>query len=227
MFVFLDESGSFNKDNDKYFIVGSYTVGDSQRIANAFRRWQRTKFPRKLKVQSEVKFNDSHLDDNLRLRTINFLAKQDVRIFYTYFKVINIPSEYRGKERTIKTGLLYTEIVGETLELYFPSTDQDFRVFRDQRILKGVTLSDFNQHLKTRLLPELSAKTIVQIQAVDSSSSALIQVADWICGALGRFYEKKLYGMEFYKALKNNIVGEKELFPDYWDKKWETGKEKK
>lgn len=219
MYIFLDESGNFGNTNGKYFIVGSYTVGDPKRIANAFRRWQRSKFPKKLKVQSEVKFNDSHIDDGLRLRTIHFLAKQDVRVFYTYFKVENIPLEYREKG-IIKTGLLYTEIVGETLELYLPSTDQDFRIFRDQRILKSVTLPDFNEHLTARLLPELPAKTILQIQAVDSTGSAQVQVADWICGALGRFYEKKAFGEEFYNALKNNIVGEKELFPDYWTKKW-------
>ncbi|OGE20384.1 hypothetical protein A3A14_03840 [Candidatus Daviesbacteria bacterium RIFCSPLOWO2_01_FULL_43_38] len=221
MFIYLDESGNLTKSNGKYFLVASFTVGDPKRIAKAFRKWQKSKFPRKLKSQPEVKFNDSHLTDDLRISTLKFLAKQDVRIFYTYLNVTNIPKEYRGKEGSIKTGHLYTQIVGDTLNLYLPITETEFRVFRDQRILKGVILKDFNEHLMTQLLPQLPAKTIIQIQAMDSTTSAQIQVADWICGALARYHEKKPQGKEFYNILKNNIIKEEELFSDYWTKKWE------
>lgn len=220
MHIYLDESGNLTRTDGKYFIVASYTVGDSRRIAKAFRKWQRSKFPRKVRVQPEVKFNDPHLDDKLKTNTLKFFAKQDIRIFYTYLKVRNIPEKYRSKEGRIKTGLLYTEIVGETLELYLPISELEFRVFRDQRILKGVVLSEFNDHLTARLLPKLSVKTLIQIQAMDSTTSAQIQVADWVCGALARYHEEKQSGEEFYNILKNNIVKEKELFSDYWTKKW-------
>lgn len=221
MFIYLDESGNLTKSNENYFIVASFTVGDPKRIAKAFRKWQKSKFPKQLKSQPEVKFNDSHLTDDLRIKTIKFLAKQDVRILYSYLKVTNIPKEYRGREGSIKTGHLYTQIVGDTLELYLPITETEFRIFRDQRILKGVVLKDFNEHLSIQLLPHLPAKVILQIQAMDSTSSPQIQVADWICGALARHLEKKPHGEEFYNLLKNNIIKEKELFSDYWTKKWE------
>lgn len=220
MFIFIDESGDLSPTDGKFFVVGSYTVGDPRRIANAFRKWQRTKFPRKIRVQPEVKFNDSHIDDELRLRTLKFLAKQDIRIFYTFTNTRNIPREYRGKRGSIKTGLLYTEIVGNTLELYLPITEKEFRVFRDQRILKGVVIKEFNEQLRAQLLPQLPAKAIIQIQATDSTSSPQIQVADWICGALARYHERKSLGKEFHDILKNNIVKSKELFSDYWTKKW-------
>lgn len=222
MFVYLDESGNLTKDNGEYFVVGSYTVGDPKRIGNAFRKWQRSKFPKKQKVQSEVKFNDPHIDDKLRLKTLSFFAKQDIRIFYCYLNISNTPEEYRGKHKgSIKTGLLYTEVVGETLESYLPTDEGSFRVFRDQRILKGVNLSQFNEQLRVRLLPKLPAKSVLQIQAMDSTTSPHIQVADWICGALARYYEQKPYGEKFYAVLKNNIVVEKELFSGYWTKKWD------
>lgn len=221
MYIYLDESGSLTKSSEKYFVVCSYTVGEPRRVAKAFRRWQKTKFPKKIKGQSEVKFNDPHIDDKLRVKTIKFLAKQDVRIFYTYLKKKNIPEEYHREGKVHETGLLYTEIVGDTLELYLPLTEIELRVFRDQRILRGVVLSDFNEHLMARLLPQLPAKTILQIQAMDSTASPQIQAADWICGALARYHEKKPLGDEFYKILKKNIVEEKELFSDYWTKRWE------
>ncbi|MGI8419415.1 MAG: hypothetical protein ACR2LN_02105 [Candidatus Levyibacteriota bacterium] len=92
MFIYLDETGDFFKGKEKYFIIATFTVGDPQRIANAFRRWQRNKFPKKIKTQSEVKFNDAHLTDDLRIKTIAFIAKQDVRIFYTFLNKRNIGS---------------------------------------------------------------------------------------------------------------------------------------
>jgi len=114
MFIYLDESGNLTKSNGKYFIVTSYTIGDPRRIAKAFRKWQKNKFPRKLKYQSEVKFNDSHLTDDLREKTLKFLAKQDVRIFYTYLKIffILILSETRLNciYRLLKLNSGYLEI---------------------------------------------------------------------------------------------------------------------
>lgn len=224
MHVYLDESGTFTERDSKYFTVGSFTVGNPQRIINAFRRWQRTKFPRKIKVQSEVKFNDSHIKDELRLKTLKFLAKQDIRIFCTFLNKKNIPIEFRKKGKVYETGLLYTEIVVSTLELYLPITETEFRVIRDQRSLKGVSPAVFNKTIKTSLLPKLPAKTNLQVQAIDSTSNPLVQVADWVCGALARYHEGKPRGQEFYNVLKGNIIQQKELFSDYWTKIWEKEK---
>lgn len=220
MHIYLDESGNLTTNNGRYFIVASFTVGNPKRIVSAFRKLQRTKFPKRLKYQSEVKFNNSKVDNKLRLRTINYLARQDIRIFYSFLSVKNIPEQYREKKGTFKTGLLYTHIIASTLELYLPTAEKEIRIFRDERPLKGVTLAEFNEHLKTSLLPKLPANTNLQIQAINSASGPGVQVADWICGALARYHEKKTLGEEFYRALKNNIVASEELFERYWEEKW-------
>jgi hypothetical protein len=220
MYVYLDESGNLSKGNGECFIVGSYTVGDPSRIARSFRKWQKRKFPRKLKYQSEIKFNDPHIDDKLRLKTVRFLAKQDIRIFYTFLQEPNIPENYRKGGKVYETGLLYTEIIGSTLELYLPISEREFRVFRDRRRLKGVSKNQFDRVLTTRLLPQLPAKTILQIEDFDSASSAEIQVADWVCGSLARYHENKPLGKRLHQILKNNIVRKKELFENYWEERW-------
>lgn len=222
MFVYLDESGSFGKDKGRFFIVGSYTIGDPVRIAKAYRRWQKRKFPRRLKGQSEVKFINSSLDDELRLKTIRYLADQDIRIFYTYLNKSNIPEKYRAGQKVDSSmaGLLYTQIVGDTLALYLPISSLEFRVLRDVRPLKGVSRSEFNRLVELRILPQLSASAVFQLEAVDSTAHPQIQVADWICGALARYHEGKKNGEKFYQLLKNNIVGEKELFAKYWKERW-------
>lgn len=220
MFIYLDESGTLTESDGKYFIVGTYTVGDPRKIAKAFRKWQKARFPKKLRVKPEVKFNDD-LTDELRLKTLQYFAKQDIRIFYTFLKKKNIPKEYHKKGKVHETGLLYTHIVRSTLDLYMPVTQNEFIVIRDQRTLKGVTVEQFNDTLKASLLPKLPAKVVLQTQAVDSTTNPLIQVADWVCGALARYYEGKPMGEEFHAVLKDNIVQEKELFSEKWTRLWE------
>lgn len=77
MHIYLDESGNLSKRNGKYFIAGSYTINDPKRILNAFRRWQKSKFPRVVRSQPEVKFNNASLNDEIRLKTLEHLVKQD------------------------------------------------------------------------------------------------------------------------------------------------------
>lgn len=202
MFIYLNESGNLTKSNGKYFIVASYSINDPKRVSNGFRRFQKNKFPKKLRSQTEIKFNDSHIDDDLRLRTLKHFVAQDIRIFYTFLNKKNVPEEYHKKGKIHKTGQLYSEIVVATLDLYLPITEKSFIITRDQRVLKGVTISQFNEALKTSLLPKLPAKTFFLIHTVDSAGSPQVQITDWICGALARYHEQKPMGNEFLQCAK-------------------------
>lgn len=217
-YIYIDESGNLTKANGHHFVVASFSVGDPKRVTKAFRKWQHDKFPRKLSSQSEIKFNNASVDDRLRRRTLQYLADQDIRIFYTHLSTMNIPEEYLHKDKVHKSGLLYLEILGATLELYLPLTVPEFRVFRDQRTTKGMTAAEFNEALKTRLLPKLPANTLLQVEALDSSTSVPVQVADWVCGALARYHEGKEHGQDYYDILKPNIVEQRELFSRLKDK---------
>lgn len=224
-YIFLDESGQFTKHNhEKYFVIGSFTVGDPNRTDKRFKGWQRSRFPKRMRYQPEIKFSDVDITDNLRLSTLQYIADLDVRIRFAFLKKQNIPDEY-NHDGKIKSGHLYTQIIGEALETYLPITEPEFRVFCDQRHLKGVTRAQFKELLKTRLLPLLPAKSLVQIEMKDSTQCANIQIADWITGALAYYLEEKSNGQKFYEILKNNIIGEgKELFKDYWTEKFTNKK---
>ncbi len=223
MYIFLDEAGDFKKDKEPYFIVGGFITNNPRRTTKAFRKWQHTKFPKKIRRKSEVKFTDSGLNEKFRLKTLNYLVKQDLRIFYVYLDKNNIPLEYRTK-KGIETGLLYTQIVSEALELVLPTVEKEFRVFLDKRPLKGISSGQFKGLLKVKLLPHLPKGTLLQIETVDSATHPNIQIADWICGALFRFYNKRTNNEEYFKALKNSIIGEKELFPKYWEEVFKNKK---
>lgn len=215
-YIFLDESGQFNKKtNERYFLIASFTVGEPKRTHKKFKSWCALKFPKAMRKQSEIKFSDSGIDKNLKLRTLRQIAKMDVRIFYTYLDCQNIPLEFRGK-KSLKSGLLYTQLVGETLDLYLPLQESLLHIFCDQRRLKGVGKQEFIDNLTARLLPNLVKGAQVRIQTVDSKQYPNIQIVDWLAGAIAAYLNKKESGDEFYGILKNNIVAEKELFKDYW-----------
>jgi len=213
MHIFLDESGQFNKHNhEEYFVIGSFTVGDPRRTEKDFRGFYVKHFPKKMRYQSEIKWSATGISEDLRLKTLKFISKLDVRIRYVYLLRNNIPAEYRAKNK-FKEGLLYTNVVGELLDMYLPMVDQDFRVFCDQRKLSGIKKKDFRENIKARISPNLSKASIVQIETVDSTTNINIQIADWISGALAKYLEKGKLGNEYYAILKANVIGEgKELF---------------
>jgi len=222
-YIFLDESGQFAKrTNEKYFVVGSFTVGNPRRTKKQFRSWQRSRFPRRLRYQPEIKFSEIKITDKLRLKTLKFISNLDVRIHYSYLLKRNIPDDYRKKDK-LESGLLYTNIIGETLEMYLPVTDKEFRVFCDRRHLKGIKRSEFKKILINRLLPQLPQGAVIQIEMIDSAQNTNIQIADWVAGALAWFLENKRLSNECYQILKNNLLGEgKELFKDYWENKYKN-----
>lgn len=221
-FIFLDESGEFKKrDNNEYFVVGAFTIGEPRRTARQFRSWQHSQLPKKMRLQSEIKFTDIKMEDSLRLKTLRFFASLDIRIRYSYLLRDNIPSEYRDKAK-IKSGLLYTNIISKTLEMFLPISDLEFRVFCDNRHLKGITKAKSKEIIITSLLPKLAKNTVVQFETVDSTTNENIQIADWIAGSLARFHNKKSLGNELFDILKNNILSSEEMFKNYWFNKQKT-----
>ncbi len=135
-----------------------------------------------------------------------------MRIRFGFLLRSNIPSTYRRKGK-IESGLLYTSIIGEILEQYLPISDKEIHIFCDQRSLKGMTKGDFENAIRARLLPLCAPDVQVQVEMIDSTSNANMQIADWISGAIARYLEKAYLGEECYKILKNSLLGQgKEFF---------------
>ncbi|NQU82705.1 MAG: DUF3800 domain-containing protein [Parcubacteria group bacterium] len=215
MFIFLDEAGNFSGKGSSCFVIGGFITSDQKRTAKAFRKWQHRKFPKKIRRKNEVKFSDTGLNESLRLKTLSYFIKQDVRIFYSFLETKNIPLDYRNK-RGLESGLLYAEAVVKTLRLLLPTDDLEFRVFRDARQLKKVPKSKFNKIVKAGLTPHLPAKVRFEIRSVDSASDTNIQIADWICGALYRYHCNTKNSEKYFLKLKNSIIAQDEMFKDHW-----------
>lgn len=205
--IFVDESGTFKESQDeRYFIIASFTVGDPKRTAKQFEAWRKTKFPRKIRNLSEVKYSDNGISDDLRIRTIQHISSLDVRIRYAYLKCKNIPATYR-KNGATQSGILYTELLGKALEQYFPIMEESFFVICDQRRLKGVSHSQFKKMLETKILTNSPSGTNVRVTRVDSMSDRNIQIVDWIAGAIAAYLNEKPLGEKLMDILKNNVIG--------------------
>jgi hypothetical protein len=212
--IFIDESGQFtSRDGEEYFVIGSFTVGNPRRTEKAFRSWHKSKFPKRMRGQSEIKFSEVNIDKDLRLRTVKYISQQDVRINYVYLRKENIPIEYWKRDK-LESGLLYVNIIAETLEMYLPTSDDEFRVFCDKRHLKGITPGEFKKILTNRLLPQLPTGSIIQIEMIDSTTNANIQIADWISGSIAYYLHKRPLGQQYFELLGNNLLEKegKELF---------------
>lgn len=216
MYIFLDESGNFKGDKG-CFIAGGFITNNPKWTAKAFRKWQSLKFPKKVSHQTEVKFSASGLADKLKIKTLLYFTKQDIRIFYTFLNTRNIPAEFQ-KAKSLESGHLYAEVIAETLRLLFPTSDLEFRIFLDERRLKNLTRVKFKETLRLNLLPKLPANAVLQIEMLDSTTNPNIQIADWICSALYRYHTKGKNGQVFFDTLRNNILFLEELFKDYWEK---------
>jgi len=209
MYIFLDESGDFTKHNhEEYFVIGSFTVGDQRKTDKEFAKWCKSRFPKRMRGQSEIKWSATGITDELRLRTLKYISKIDVRIRYGFLLRSNIPSTYRNKKNKINTGILYTNVVAEVLERYLPTDEKEIHIFCDRKSLKGMTKQEFESAIISRLLPYCSPDTLIQVEMIDSASNRNIQIADWISGAIARYYEKGRNGDDYFKVLKNNFLGE-------------------
>jgi Protein of unknown function (DUF3800) len=211
--IFVDESGTFKACKDeRYFVIASFTVGDPKRTAKRFEAWRKRKFPKKMRGLAEVKYSSNGISDDLRIRTIAYISTLDVRIRYAYLKCENVPMEYM-KKGIIQSGLLYSQVLGEALEQYFPITEKSFFVICDQRRLKGVSNAQFKQTLTARILAEAPRGTTVRVDRVDSTADRNIQIVDWIVGAIAAYLNKKSLGEKCMEILKDNVIGSgKELF---------------
>ena len=210
--IFIDESGQFSKNKgEKYFVIASFKTIDYRKTEKKLKNWYRNKFPKKMRWQTEIKFSDTNIDSNLKKKTIKFISGLNIEIYYCYFLRKNIPITYWCKDK-LQSGMLYTNIVGEVLEMHLPTDDLEFRVFCDQRHLKGVKHPQFKSILKTRLTPKLSQKSIIQVEMIDSVNNLNIQLVDWIVGSIAAYLENKKDGDIYYEMLKKSIIKEIELF---------------
>lgn len=203
-YVFIDESGQFGKyKSEKYFVVASFSTNNPVETAKKFRAWIRTKFPKKMRTQSEIKWSDSKISNRLRIDTLKYLARLNIEIRFTYLLKEDIPYLYYGK-RGLESGNLFFDIIKKFLIHHSFSGQLNF-IF-DQRPLKGMSAKQFEQNLESYLHNSSGRNLKVTVRMVDSTSTSNLQIVDWIAGAIAWYMEKHSLGRICFDILKPFII---------------------
>ncbi len=205
MLIFMDESGDtgfkFSKTSSKFFVL-VIVIFDSLSVAEEANEAVK-KVRKELKLPENFEFKFSTGTSN-KVRTV-FLQKL---------------SKYNFRYRTVvidKTILAKREPLHPKDNLYMLVADQLFlraepRVKNASVFIDRITKSfvdDFNVYLKRRLNTHLE-KIIGRIKHQDSRSNNLLQLADMVCGAIYRKYNRG--DDKFYKMIKKR---EEDLWKPY------------
>lgn len=206
LFVFLDEAGNFRGNKDRYFVLAAFVTGNPRATRKCFLKAKRTKLPRKYRHYTELKFSDRVIPARFKKHVLRQLAKEDIWIYALLFDKNNMPAELLGHSE----GLTYCRLVGQLLELCPLAEASAIHVFLDRRHLKGLSRHEFNANLKAHLAFRLGPQVRLEIQHVDSTTNVNIQLADFVCGAIFRKYERG--DTEYYDIIAERIKIEEELF---------------
>ncbi len=199
LYLFLDESsgiGSQSRDEDEYFVVVIVATRVPRRLEKCLTRVKKAKLPRKLRLLAEIKA--SNAPDSFRRSLYRELAEEDFDIYVAVLNAADIPSELRGRE-----GHWYRQVIGQLLT-HCPLDDEPaVHMFLDRRKLKGLTREEFDRTLLAQLTQRFGSGVRFIIQHVDSTTSKAIQVADYVCWAVFRRYQRG--DSSWYRPLRSKV----------------------
>ncbi len=208
LYIFIDESGQFVKTtHERYFVMACFEVTEPRKTRKHFRAWCKSKFPKRLRFQSEIKFSDSSISYPLRLQTLHFIAKLGIKVRYVYFKIENIPHEFWRKEK-LESGFLYLYTITNLLDRYVPF-NCSISIICDQRNLRGISVSQFKHSLIEHIFSTnlgLNMGSNAEVRIENSMVETNIQIVDWIVGAIARFLNNKPFGVECFEIIESILA---------------------
>lgn len=198
VYGFLDESPSLTS-RDFFFCVSIVVTKEqtNKQIADIFTRAHKKLLGKKTKFLGEIKFNNS--SDKIRLYVLEELAKIDVQIV----ALIIDKSKRQIKDSPENYGLAVGAAIIPLAKLY-PSISLTL----DKHYTNSGQEKEFMNQVQETIssTKNLSAKIFFN-PSVDSSRSVMIQMADFVAGALNKKYN---FGDEqFIDLVKSKIKIEK------------------
>lgn len=195
MLIFMDESGDtgfqFSKLSSKYFVLTIVIFDDLLDAEKANEGIKELRKELKLPESLEFKFSTG-TSNKVKHAFLHKLSKYNFR----YRSVVIDKALLAKREPLHPKDNLYM-LVADQLFLRDDTRIKNASVFVD-RITKSF-VDDFNVYLKRRLNTRLE-KIIGRMKHQDSRSNNLLQLADMVCGAIYRKYNRS--DDKFYKLIK-------------------------
>lgn len=110
-YIFIDESGHMSTSGtDTIFVLGSFATDDQVDSEKKIKSWFRIKYPKRFKLQPEIKWSSSDIKDNLRLKTLQYIKDMKIDISYSHVTKKDI-YKYSSKNKKINTEKIYIDLL--------------------------------------------------------------------------------------------------------------------
>jgi hypothetical protein len=207
MLIFMDESGDtgfkFRLSSSRYFVLTMVIFDSLEAAEKANDTIKNIRQTLKRSESLEFKFSTGTNDETKRV-FLRALAKQD----FHYRSVVVDKNVLIKREPQNPEESLYM-LVADQLFLRAEARVQNAAVFIDRTAKSKSFIQDFNKYLRKKLNTDMH-KLIGEIRHKDSRSNNLLQLADMICGAIYRKYNRK--EDSFYNLIKKR---EEDLWKPY------------
>ncbi len=204
MLIFMDESGDtgfkLNKISSRYFVLTAVIFDSLEAAEKANEVVKEVRKELKRSESLEFKFSTGTNDRAKEL----FLRKLS-RCDFRYRSVVIDKKTLMQREPDPKESIYM--LVADQLFLRAKSRIKNATVFVD--LITKSFVQDFNKYLRVRLNTDIE-KLIGEIKHKDSKSNNLLQLADMVCGAIYRKYNRD--DDRFYKLIKKR---EEDLWKPY------------
>ena len=204
MLIFMDESGDtgfkFDKVSSQYFVLVMVTFDSLEAAEKANEAVKEVRKELKRSESLEFKFSTG-TNNKAKAPFLQKLSRQDF-----HYRAVVIDKKILMKRESNPIDSLYM-LVADQLFLRAQSHIKNASVFVDH-ITKSF-VQDFNKYLRRRLNTDME-KLIGEIKHRDSKGNNLLQLADMVCGAIYRKYNRS--DDTYYKIIKKR---EEDLWKPY------------
>lgn len=205
MLIFMDESGdtgfNFERTSSNYFVLTIVIFDNLESAETTNNAINQLKKDLKFHSRKEFKFSTG----TSKKEKVAFL-KEMSRHDFRYRSVVVDKSALKKLDPSNPIDSLYM-LVTDQLFLRAEKRIHNASLFVDRTNKSFVV--DFNRYLRKRLNTDMN-KLIGKIRHKDSKSNNLLQLADMVCGAIYRKYNRK--DDSFYKLIKKR---EEDLWKPY------------
>lgn len=207
MKIYLDESGNLGglgskiSEDDPYFVLAALIARDEIPIRRCIRKIRQT-LPKKYKVKSELKFNES--DDPSKRRILECMAKTNNDIAYVFVRKDQaaLLTSYLGVEPQVLYNDICKQLLQRVISNYeFPNGAVEVVI---DRFLYGDAQEKFDNYLATGLMGSIN------VSHLDSKQCPCLQAVDFIAGAITRKYRDN--NNMYYNKIQHKITMALEFF---------------
>ena len=192
-YILVDESGTLPDPKDQFIVIAGIRLRKIKEARNLISRILKSLRQRKIRIK-EVKFY--YAGEQTKRQILSGIISAGFEIF-----VVIVDKKRRKISDTPENfALLVGELISE-IDLWQPK--RNLKILIDKHFHRKADEKDFNKFLQENIKKALS----YSIQHIDSQQDFIINLADFVAGAILAKYNKN--NVQFYNIIKESILLEK------------------